>query len=57
MQGVLEKVLKKSEVHLSDQELAGPHNSNLSFFLSGTNFGYPKRKHPHIFLRDNMSKY
>lgn len=26
MQGVLEKVLKKSEVHLSDQELAGPHN-------------------------------
>ena len=32
MQGVLEKVLETSEMHLSNQELVGPQHSNISPF-------------------------
>ena len=53
--GVLEKVLKESEVQLSDQEPASQFKH--ASFLSGINSGYPERMHPHILLRDNMSKY
>lgn len=46
MKVVLEKLLETSEIHLSNQGLAGLHHSNISYS------GYPEIILPHILERE-----
>lgn len=54
MQGVLENLLKTSEIHLSRTSRASPLKHSSS--LSGTNFDYPEIILPHI-LAETENEY